>query len=600
MSMKRLYRSAWLCIVLTPAITFASETRPPLAWQDTIREEIEVEVTELEPQLLLGGAIATQHYFRNGKYYGLPINDEQRKAVAAFEAFMAGEGEALKEKLLDGEPLTGEEAKYTSLVNAYLISEAFRGKRKPDRRKPDWKRYQVYADKIKEEGQRLLKHAYRGGEWSRDDLETVRRYIFWMDAKCTMAPILPHELGLSTKEEELEPGNLPPPLTAAHARAYWDRPGYSDLSPFDFRYAFLPGSMHEVFNILAGLELNEGQEPVHKTRLGLAGVSGEDIFDLASWKGKKPVMLVFAGPTDAWNWHGKLIPYLQVLDDHYGDQVEIVLIATTVHDAIMGSRDFFGPNVTNRAKMPAPHPATIEERARRVKMFYLNYPQISLDYYLDNINQTIRDTFRDQGGGAFVLLINKDGTIAAKNRERNVWPHTRPKPQSTWHDLPDILHVRANQQEQALQAMLNNQGQLPDDFRFAYDKIARADLLWDRHALWLTGTVKTVDADTVTVLGEVDADEIVGYHLWKANTLPTERGGTPVDGNMEVLDRWIETENSQPERTFILQPKTTVTLNGRHAKLADLRPGDKIAVFYQTRYDSAGTQPALQIRATRL
>lgn len=584
-----------ITLTLLCCTSIYGEAKPPLEWRETVRQQIADDIAALDPTLVLGCSIDTQHYFKKGQFYGLPVSDEQTKAADAFQEFIQGDGAPMVARLLAGESLAPENQKYKTLINAYIIDRAFRG-RQPAHRVDNWDAFQAYSSKVEREGQEVLRKAYTGGEWTQEDVDKLRLFGFWVDAKCTMARYMPNHFELTTPESALSAGKTPPTLIAARPQVYWEQPGFNNQSIFDPRYTLKDDYMNEFFNIIEGLNITSGQNPTHRYGLQFENLAETDLFKLENFKGKKPVFLAFVGPTDTWNWHGKLVPWIDVMKHAYGDQIEFALIATTVHDSIMGSRDYFGPLMTGSPKMPAPHPPTIEERARRVKMFYMTFPYFTINYYLDSIHQTLRDTFRDQGGNFHILIINKDGTVAAHNRSSTINPYVSG---GSWKLFPRFLHARANEQEQMLHAMIENGGQLPGDFKYQYEE-PEQEVVWDRFTVWLKGTLNSTGDSTLTVTGTVNPDEMIGYHLWKNATEKTFMQNSAPQYSLPVVEHWIEKEGGQPVRTFGVEENTVITLNGRQASLADLQSGDIIGVFYKCSDDQASTVPALLIRATRL
>lgn len=299
-------------------LTFASaifaESRPALEWKSSFHEIVNKDLSKIEPEILDGCALATQHYYKKGMYCHLTLSSEHK-------------------------------------------------------------------------------------------LDKVRKYLAALDMKCCGPQYLPHHFNLTANEQNLAPGNIPPAIASVKAEVCWKKKGYNDKTPFNYRHVYLPTGMDEIFNILEGLNLEPGKNPTYK-KMDFEGVSPENIITLAQYKGVKPIAYCFIGPTDTWSWYGRGALYLDVMKEAYGDKIEIILIATTVHDTMMGDRAFFGdiredtPKNNRRIKSPAPHPLTIEERARRAKMFYMYYPNLTIDYYLDNMHQSIRDSYRDQGGDA--------------------------------------------------------------------------------------------------------------------------------------------------------------------------------------------------------
>ncbi|MCK4746396.1 MAG: hypothetical protein KAT15_05145, partial [Bacteroidales bacterium] len=213
--------------------------------------------------------------------------------------------------------------------------------------------------------------------------------------------------------------------------------------------------MFEILNALAGYELEEdqtGNEIVVPKSHSVNEGEVEGLVRLSSYRGKKPVLLILADPTDAWAWHFHLAEQVDGLHKVYGDQVEFLLIYVTVRDGYMPVYDYFGPQ---KIKMVARHPLTMEERARTAKMFYMGYPQITIPCLLDDMGQTTRNKYMDLGGSASMYLVDINGKIAYRDMTMN---DRRQELPCTGSELPCFMPIRINALEKAIRGLIANEG----------------------------------------------------------------------------------------------------------------------------------------------
>ncbi len=165
-------------------------------------------------------------------------------------------------------------------------------------------------------------------------------------------------------------------------------------------------------------------------REAVAEPTGAEVFHLKDYIGVKPVLLVFAHPSDYWAWHLTLAVELEAVRLALLPQVETVMVNVSIHDAYMGAEDPFEPKgmvgFWGSGRRTLLHPINLEERARVARLFYMALPFYRMPMVLDSMGQTIRDAYRDRGGEATFVLVDKAGTVVYWDRG-NVLPHPQGK-----------------------------------------------------------------------------------------------------------------------------------------------------------------------------
>lgn len=577
-----------------------AEGKPAEDWLKEIRPGVGKErAAVIADPVLYGAALDIHHYYKKDKeaIYAIPLKDEQKAAVKAFNDFMAEKGEGLVEKMLAGESLPAGDEKYRYAIAGVIIDRAQHNqKKKYKRSKEELAPYEAFKKQVISQGAEVLRKGYLGESLTPEDIDRLRQYMIYFELKCTMGPVLPFHMRMSTPDDAETIGKPAPSLAAPIASAVWKKPSYSDDYPSHLADLMTQWILIEPLIAFGGYEPVEGTKKVRaKEELGVEGFADGEVIRLSDFKGKKPVVLAMAGPSDGWNWHWKLCNFFDYIQSVYGDQVQFIFIATSVHDSTMSVYDYINPGHHSIYRI-SKHPLTFEERARVAKLFYMSYPHFTLDYHLDNPEQTIRDNYTDEGGNAHYVFINKDGTLARHFRIRYLKEYI-PKGN---HSLAPVLLMRASILEQALHAVLQNDGELPQDF--APDVTFEKDAPWGAHNIFFTGKIaEAPSGDTLSVQAGIDPSRCYGYQFWKQHPDARLDPRSLAGKILPALRKWIEEEGGKPVRTFKVPAEKFIFLNGKPAALSDLKKGDHVAVQYEVAKDTASApMEALVIRASRL
>lgn len=435
-----------------------------------------------------GASVFIHGHFRNGfingdNLFGRPLTSEEELQLEAYNEFWGIKGQEIFQSWLTTGELTDQNQKYYYILNGICFSEYFKTLRPKKALNKSFTNTEQqiwdYSHKIMHTGNALLKKIYRTQMISGKEINQLRLYAMWADitsstwAYTESNNFLPFHIGLTrpfhdatekmvyslsgspAKEKYgFEKGEQAPDFNLFTMESVLKSPSYSDFNPFETAKLLKPLVMFEILNALAGYELKEdesGNETLVPKSHSVNEAEKEGLVRLSSFRGKKPVLLILADPTDAWAWHFHLAEQVDGLHKVYGDQVEFLLIYVTVRDGYMPVYDFFSPQ---KAKMVARHPLTMEERARTAKMFYMGHPQITIPCLLDDMGQTTRNKYMDLGGSASMYLVDINGKIAYRDMTMNDRKDELPID----NDLPCLISIRINALEKAIRRLIANEG----------------------------------------------------------------------------------------------------------------------------------------------
>jgi hypothetical protein len=385
-------------------------------------------------------------------------------------------------------------------------------------------------------------------------------------------------------------------------------PSYSDLNPYDPTDVLTWNVLREYLLLMQGYEMQKdgsGNDSFRAKPTKVLETTEDNYVRLSSFRGKKPVLLILANPTDTWCWHWKIAPMLEPLYQACKDRMEFFIVNTTIHDTYMPSRDFFGPCP---GELPAVHDLSIEQRARTSKMFYMYWPQYTIPYLLDDMSQTTRNAYMDQGGGAYIVLVDLDGKIAYLDYHQNLPPHWGPDGVSF---ADEYVYIRVNHLESRLKAFL--------DHGCRYDRSAETSLpAWRRPpdqttrdhegrglrepTIWLSGRVKDVNVQQRSVTIErirSEADDLKGCRFWQEAGERATAYDPAVTARLDVVRSWIADDAQIRDYHFAVDAAVMLFVNGREAELADLKPGDYVGVHYRSFQEGQKELCPEQIRAYR-
>jgi hypothetical protein len=243
---------------------------------------------------------------------------------------------------------------------------------------------------------------------------------------------------------------MAPDFTLDPMEPLLESPRYAENYDLDPLNMMRPIALKEFLLLMDGYEAGPAGRLVAKP---FQPVSDQAV-TLSDFRGKKPVMLLFMDPTDAWAWCGKLSPAWEPLYQAVGDKVAFFIISTTIHDRHMPIMDFFKPGV---GRQRVGHPLSQEERARRCKAYYMAHPNFTIPYLLDDLAAHVSVAYCEVGGAARAVLVDKEGRVAFHSRER---PHCYRFIHTT-HGLPGLYaQIKAvpSLMEANVAALLANDG----------------------------------------------------------------------------------------------------------------------------------------------
>jgi hypothetical protein len=310
------------------------------------------------------------------------------------------------------------------------------------------------------------------------------------------------------------------------------RPDYRDENPYDPLDVLTPLVLREFLQVLQGYEpAGNGVRPLPQTLP--AGAAPGDYVRLSDFRGRKPVLLVMAHPTDSWTWHWMIAPMVEMVRQACGDRLEVFAVCTTIHDSRMGVKNFFGDPPD---RQPWVHEWSLEQRAFACKTFYMDRPHFGLPYLLDDMAQGTRNAYRDDGGGAYMFLVDLDGRLAYVDCMQDL-PPTWGKDGVSFYD--EFVYIRMNHLESRVAGFFANGCRYGKSMETPYPA-------WRRPSLLERAEVVRVDGDRLVV----------------------KHGGR--------------------ERAFLVPATARVEHNYAPSVPADLPEGEKVDVSYVPPADAAG------------
>jgi hypothetical protein len=475
----------------------SQDIRSPKQWLAHFREKQDGGPRDPELRRIWEGAsIYIFGHYRRGFFdgdnlFGRKLTAREEKLVGLFEDFLADQGNKLfREWMLHGRSAS-EDDKYFYILNGLCFSKYFKELR-PKKVLgqpfgPLEEKCWDYCQRTMREGAALLRKTYLTQKLDRQEIDQLRLYAMWADitsstwASTEGNSFLPFHLGLSrpfdsrfpkkemsyglsltTFEDRptvvlglLEPGDIAPDFTLVNMEAVLESKDYSDINPFHTTVLLQPLVMSEILNALSGYRA--AQDPSgRQVAIPISdrtSVKGEKNYvSLGNFRGRKPVLLMIADPTDSWAWNTHIAERVDCLHKIYGDLVEFLFINITVYDGYMPVYDYFGQD---KGRMIADHPVTLEERARTAKMFYMGHPQVSIPILLDDMGQTTRNSYMDPGGEGSFCLVDAEGKVAY--RELRLEGKNLQAPRAAF-ELPQLMDMRVNALEAEIRALLKNNG----------------------------------------------------------------------------------------------------------------------------------------------
>jgi hypothetical protein len=598
----------------------AGAPKAPAEWLDVVQRETANQKRTEDPEfrrLLLGASMALHPY--NGRPEVLANLKGERKArYSPFAEWMKREGDALVEKVLHGETIPLHQRRLYFIASGVCLSRYFKQVRRKLRERAaltsEEEALRRYAEEVELRGRELLTKGYLGGSFIQGEIDELRLYAMWIDIRCTGQGVLPFHLGLTERWPSKHPpmGEPAPDFTLLRFEAALRSPDYSDRNPHDPTDVLRPAILREYLLLFEGYKpdptVAERPRVAAKPVVVPEGREG-DYVRLSDFRGSKAVLVVLANPTDSWAWHWRIAPMFEPLYQAYQQQVEFLFVNTTIHDTYMPVKDFFKPDA---GRHDAVHDLTMAQRARTCKMFYMDLPQCTVPYLLDDLSQRTRNAYRDQGGGAYVVLVDLEGRVAYADYHQDIPPHWGPQAVS-FHD--EYVYIRMNHLESRLRRFVENGCRYDPAIETPYPT-------WRRRAqpaqqgqsdqdapqtrqpmIWLTGRISSVDLPGRVLTVERHkplVERMKGWQFWQDAGDRAVPFDPDTKARLATVEKWIAAGDAGRTYRFVVDDAVELFLHGHAVKLGELEPGDHVGVLYPTGQEGEPAIHPEQVRATRL
>ncbi len=430
LSLSRCLRLTISTIVLLVALVhnlqgeeLPQQERTIAQWREQIKSEpLDYPLDSKYHELLKGAAYMTQSKTRRMRRVEQKVTDDWLQAIRIYRDFMEQRGLALITKWRKGESLSAEENKYRYILAAEHMYRSLREFKK-DRwynktAKAELDDAHRFTRKVVERGNELMRKGYLQGRFTAQEIEELRLYRIYLHIPANIAPIyMPFLLGLT--KEKMEPGDRASEFHLPRLETILSRKTYQNKVPFHFLDAFSPTGLEYLFVFFDGYTANEDRTSLRTKKDFIKIHPGEEkgFVRLIDFVGKKPVVLIATAPTDTFS--DFRMPDFEHLRQAYKGQVEFFSVASTIDDPYCGSKlpVFWDPhsdanNPKNAMTHQWGHPLTLEDRAYFAKSWFMNYPEISIPYLLDDMARTFENNYTAQAGFCFAHIIDIDGTLA--------------------------------------------------------------------------------------------------------------------------------------------------------------------------------------------
>jgi hypothetical protein len=586
--------------------------RTPAEWLAAIERQAAAEKTAWDARwrdVMRGAALALEPY--DGRPERIAkLAGEKKRLHDAYRRVWDARAGAVAARLLAGQPVGTDDRTYRFLASGTLLHRYLRhGIRKKEKRgqalSAEEKEIARYTHAVEAAGRGALRKGYRGGKLTAADVDALRDYAMFVDARCTGNGVLPCHLGLTRSRYGGKgfrvPGEAAPDFALARMEAFLDTPAYRDTNPRDPVDILTPLAVKEFLQIMCGFELRDGK--VAAKPYEIAPGREKHYVRLSDYRGKKPVLIVFMNATDPWAWHGKIAPMFEPFQQALGERAAVHFICTTIHDTRMPSMDFIGLQPRRTSYV---HETAMEHRARICKMFHMGWPACTTDYLLDDLAQHVRNEWMDQGGGAYIVLVDAAGRIAYADYHRDIPPHWGPKAVNFPYEF---LTIRMNHLESRLASFFASGGRYDRKIETDYprwrlpaqrERASIAERI--RHTVWMPAKVAAVGpaGRRVTVERTLPPRRrMKGVRFWDEAGTKAAAFDPAVKTRLETVRAWLADPRDKPTYELVIDDATDVFVNGWPKPPAELRPGDRLGVYYAARQDKSRTLRPVQIRAYR-
>ena len=560
-------------------------------------------------EIMCGAAIAIDPWYGSDRLLATMKGDRFRQ-YAAFITAWKQHGSNITEKILNNSSLSAEEEPYRYIASGVLMHRYNRqGIIQKVRQKEKLTQEEIaiiaYVKAVEELGKATLIRGYKREALDVKDIHALRLYGMLVDIRHTGNGVLPNHLGLTRgrygKRGFRSAGEVAPDFALAKMESFLDTPEYSDKNPWNPVDILTPLAAKTFLQIMCGFEVKDNKVVAKPYNIQPGHEDG--IVRLSDYRGKKPVLLVFMNASDPRVWHGRVAPYFEPLKQALGDNMAVHFINTSIHDSRMNTLDFLSSTEEREFYV---YETSMEHRARSSKMFHLDWPSCTIDYLLDDIEQHFRDEWMDQGGGAYIVVIDTNGVIAYTDYHQNTPP--------CWGDdgvnfYYEFLTIRLNFLESYLETFFADEMLYKEqpDFKLPQWRLpAERDiptLTKHKHSsVWISAEVISINSNKQEIVIERKlpaAEQMKGLQFWNA----LGRDVIPFDKHtkirLDTLRSWIADKREHPTYTIKVEKTTDIFKNGRAVSLSDLKAGDRIGMFFYCEEDNPQAMHPLQIRGYR-
>jgi len=604
-----------VCVITAVAFVGATGARTeatawtPQQWLDTLEKQAHAEKkawTIHWHEVMRGTALALEPYDGRPEI-AAKFQGERKRLYDLYQQTWEQHGQTVAEKLLEGDPIDKAEEPYRFLASGTLLHQYHRRgiKSKEEREETlsaEESRIAAYARAVEKAGKDTLAKGYQGGLLTWQDIDVLRDYALFIDIRCTGQGVLPCHLHLTRSRYAQgfrRAGEKAPDFALTSMEPLLLSPDYQDRNPRNPVDIPTPLAIREFLQIMTGITVQQGK--VVSTTYRIEPGTEEHLVRLSDFRGQRPVLMVFMNATDPWAWHGRIAPWFESLKQAIDDRIACFFICTTIHDTRMPSMDFLSvpPRQTSYG-----HEATLEHRARICKMFYLGWPDCTTDYLLDDMAQHFRNEWMDQGGGAYIVLVDRNGTIAYADYHKEIPPHWGPQAVNFPYEF---LTIRMNHLEAALADFFAHDLEYCDaigaenpSWRLPQDRDIKSLSAAIEQAMWMPAMVTAVDAMAREIRVKralPDPATMKGLQFWN------ESGKTPFESGtrkrLAILRHWLADARKEPVCDLAIEDDTDVFVNGRQSHLVSLEPGDRVGLYVSAVNSEATPLHVFQIRCYR-
>jgi len=224
-----------------------------------------------------------------------------------------------------------------------------------------------------------------------------------------------------------------------------------------------------------------------------------------------------------------------------------------------------------------------------------------------HLSQHFRDEWMDQGGGAYIVLVDREGTIAYADYHKDIPPHWGPKAVSFPYEF---LTIRMNHLESRLASFFANGARYGKTIETAHppwrlpkERDAATLSKQYRFTLWMPAKVVDVDATSrkLTVERSLPTpDAMKGVRFWEEAGDDATAFDPAVKARLDTVRGWGGDARGHAVSTLLVGDTTDIFVNGRPHAFAALQCGDRVGICCVIAGPDGRHAPRpLQIRAYR-